>query len=190
MKLFSKYEKGQYEYAKYNRNKLLIYTISMYMLSLMIYFMGLLTTKTNKNLLTIVAVLGILPASKLLISFIMACRVKTVSLDIKSEIDSKICNLNGFYHLYFTSYDVNYYLAHCVITTDTLIGYTDTIGFDNKKFNEHMEKHMKIDGINDILIKVFDNKDAYINRLSQLEKLEQANKSNNKMVELVKNISL
>lgn len=190
MRLFNKYTKGEYEYAKYNRLKLIIYTLGMYSLSAAIYIIGYITTKTNKNLLTIVAVLGILPASKLLISLIMACRVKTVSMDIKKEIDSNIGGLTGFYNMYFTSYDVNYYLNHCVITSDSFIGYTDTNDFDNKKFQEHIEKHMKIDGISNVLIKIFDSKDGYINRLSQLNNTDQVNKTNEKMIELINNISL
>lgn len=188
--MFDKLEKGQYEYAKYTRNKLLIYTLGLYGLSAAIYLMGLITTKSNKNLLTIVAVLGILPASKMLISFIMSCRVQTLPTEIKEEIDEASKSMNGFYNLYFTSYEENYYIGHCVITSDSLIGYSNQKDFDGKKFNEHLEKHMKIEGISNMLIKIFDNKDAYINRLSQLSMLEQSKDTNSKMAELVKNITL
>ncbi len=190
MSFLNKYTKGQYEYAAYNKKKQLGYTIALYALSALIYLMGLITTGSNKNLLTIVAVLGILPASKMLISAIMACRVKSCSLDLKEELDSASNGLHGMYHVYFTSYDINYYLVHCVITTDSMIGYTDDKNFDFKKFEEHLDKHMKIDGISNILIKAFDNKDAYINRLGQLSKLDDSSKTNTKMIELVNNISV
>lgn len=189
MNLMNKYTKGEYEYADYNKKKMIICTVSMYALSAAVYLIGYLTTGSNKNLLTIVAVLGILPASKLLISLIMNLRVKSVDATLKNDIDSAVGNLKGFYHLYFTSYDVNFYMAHCVVTSDSLIGYTDDKDFDEKKFNEHIEKHMKIDGISGILIKVFNNRDSYINRLGQLNETDNT-KTNNKVCELISNISL
>ena len=62
--------------------------------------------------------------------------------------------------------------------------------FDNKRFDEHIKKHMKLEGIQDILIKVFDNEDAYINRLTQLSKSDQSVQPNEKLVNLLKNISV
>ena len=49
---------------------------------------------------------------------------------------------------------------------------------------------MKIEGIQDILIKVFDNEDAYINRLTQLSNSDQSVQPNEKLVNLLKNISV
>ena len=156
MSFFHKYNKGQYEYAAYNKKMLMIFTAFLYLLSAAIYIMGIVTTGSNKNLLTVVAVLGVLPASKLLISVIMACRVKICSTSLKDEIDSIMNSRTGFYHLYFTSYDENYEIVHSVVTADSYIGYTETKDFDHNKFEQHLEKHMKIDGINNMLIKIFD----------------------------------
>ena len=59
---------------------------------------------------------------------------------------------------------------------------------DEKKFLEHMDKHMKIEGIQDIVIKIFTSKDNYINRLSQLKSLDD--KTNEKMYQLIMSITL
>lgn len=186
--MFNKYTKGQYEYAAYNKVKVGIFTICLYILSASIYAIGYFTTGSNKNLLTIVAVLGILPASKMLISFIMNSRVKPIDASLRAEFDKNSEGLNNLYHMYFTSYDTNFRVDHMVITKDTVVGYSSDLKFDEKKFLEHMDKHMKIEGIQDIVIKIFTSKDNYINRLGQLKDLDD--KTNEKMYQLIMSITL
>jgi predicted transposase YbfD/YdcC len=190
MSLLKKYEKGEYKYASYNKLRSWIITLIMYALSAAIYTIGYTTTGSNKNLLTIVAILGVLPASKSLIGAIMSSRVRILDETIHSRIEDSIASLSGLYNLYLTSYDINFYIAHCVITKDSLLAYTTDKDFDNKRFDEHIKKHMKIEGIQDILIKVFDNEDAYINRLTQLAKSDQSVQTNEKLINLLKNISV
>ena len=67
----SKVQKGQYGYLSYKKKFSAIVTIGMFALSLAIFIMGYVTTKTNANLLTVVAVLGCLPASKSAVSMLM-----------------------------------------------------------------------------------------------------------------------
>ena len=59
----------------------------MFGISLAIYLAGYLTVHSNKNLLTIVAVLGCLPASKSAVSMIMFLRAKGCSEALKAKID-------------------------------------------------------------------------------------------------------
>ena len=180
MSLLKRYEKGEYKYASYSKVRNWIITLVMYALSAAIYTIGYVTTGSNRNLLTIVAILGVLPASKSLIGAIMSSRVKVLNESMYAKIEDNIASLHGLYNLYLTSYEINFYLAHCVITKDS----------DNKRFDEHIKKHMKIEGIQDILIKVFDNEDAYINRLTQLSNSDQSVQPNEKLVNLLKNISV
>ncbi|MBO4846088.1 MAG: hypothetical protein J5525_07250 [Lachnospiraceae bacterium] len=190
MDLFKKYQKGDHKYASYSMKNSWIITVFLYALSASIYIAGYVTTGSNKNLLTIVAVLGVLPASKALINAIMKSRVKTVSADIYEKIEDVKGDLKGFYSLYLTSYETNFYLAHSVITSDSLICYTDDKDFDQKKFDEHIKKHMKLEGIDNMLIKVFDSLDSYTTRLKQLNDSKQSLNPNEKMCKLLMNISL
>lgn len=187
---FNKYSKGEYEYAKYNKNRVLIYTVIMFSLSIALYLIGYFTTKTNKNYLTIFAILGLLPASKSLVSLIMNFRVKTSNLEFKNEIESRIGDLYGMYHMYFTSYDTNFYFDHLIITSNSLICYSSDSKIDEKKFKEHFEKHMKIEGINDVMIKVFNNSNNYFRRLEELNESEANLSANQSIVNLIYSITL
>lgn len=184
-----KYTKGQFEYSKYKKKIEAIKTIVLFAIPIAIFLMGYYTTHTKANLLTIVAVLGFLPASKMLISLIMNLRVPSVTDEDNAVINASVGALRGLYNIYFTSYDCNYYIAHMVVTNDSITGYTNDSNFDENGFKKHLEKHMKLDGITGINIKIFNNLDTYVRRLNELNRLETELNSN-QLIDLLMNISL
>ena len=60
--------KGTFGYLDTQKVYEIIRTVLFYSISIAIFVTGYVTTGTKKNLLTIVAVLGVLPASKSLVS--------------------------------------------------------------------------------------------------------------------------
>ena len=71
---------------KHQRKLEIAKTAVLFCLSLAVYLSGLLTTGTNKNLLTIVAVLGCLPASRSAVGMIMFLRAKGCSEELHERI--------------------------------------------------------------------------------------------------------
>ena len=63
--------KGSYGYIKNHRVVAALRTLLFFGVSIGLYVMGYVTTGSNKNLLTIVAVLGCLPACKSLVNLIL-----------------------------------------------------------------------------------------------------------------------
>lgn len=170
--LYRKHPKGSYEHAKYKRTVDIIITIFLFLLSLGLFVIGYVATGSKKNLLTIVAVLGLLPACKMVVDVIMCFRVKPVKESVKEGIDASIGKLYGLYHMYFTSYDKNFPIDHLVITSNSVIGLSINPKFDEKMFITHLKDHMRKDGIKDITIKIFDDYDKYLNRLSEINNLD------------------
>ena len=170
--LYRKHPKGSYEHAKYKRTVDIIITIFLFLLSLGLFVIGYVTTGSKKNLLTIVAVLGLLPACKMVVDVIMCFRVKPVEESVREGIDASIGKLYGLYHMYFTSYDKNFPIDHLVITSNSVIGLCSNPKFDEKMFITHLKDHMRKDGIKDITIKIFDDYNKYLNRLSEINNLD------------------
>ena len=170
--LYRKHPKGSYEHAKYKRTVDIIITIFLFLLSLGLFVIGYVATGSKKNLLTIVAVLGLLPACKMVVDVIMCFRVKPVEESVKEGIDASIGKLYGLYHMYFTSYDKNFPIDHLVITSNSVIGLCSNPKFDEKMFITHLKDHMRKDGIKDITIKIFDDYNKYLNRLSEINNLD------------------
>ena len=71
-----KIKKGDFGYVKVERKKRLITTIILFLIPILAYIGGVIVTETNQNIITIVAIVGCLPACKSLVGLIMIFLVK------------------------------------------------------------------------------------------------------------------
>ncbi len=170
--LYKKHPKGTYEYAGYKKIVDTCVMIVFFLLALGLYVTGIVTTGSKRNLLTIVAVLGLLPACKMVVSVIMSLRVHPCETGVRDEIDAHVGILCGQYNMYFTSYDKNYLLTHMVVYGRNIIGLSSGKSFDEKEFTAHITDLARKEGIKDLFVKVFDDKDKYIKRLDELNASE------------------
>ena len=188
--LYKKYPKGTYEYADYKKKIDIVVMIVFFALAIGLYITGYVSTGSNRNLLTIVAVLGLLPACKMVVDVVMCFRVKKCSPATKEKIDAAVGKLTGMYNMYFTSYDKNYSIDHLVVTENSIIGLSLDSGFDEKEFQAHLNDLLRKDGIKDIMIKIFNKDDKYIARLEELNALEDADKTNSGVLSLIYNVTI
>ena len=154
--------KGTFNYLDTQRKYEIARTIIYFAVSFSLFIAGYITTGTRKNLLTVVAVLGMLPASKSLVSVIMFCRYKS----FKEKIEVK--DVLNAYDMVFTSEKVNYRVCHLCVSGGCVIGYTDSPKFDETAFKDHVQIYLNAERIKDETIKIFTDKKAYLNRISTL----------------------
>ena len=164
--------KGTYGYLQQKRNLVLIRTIIYFAIALALFFAGVITTGTRKNLRTVVAVLGLLPASKSFVNLVMYMRAKGCSLSAKEAITKAEGSLIGMYDMYFTSYKENFALSHMVVEGKNICGYTESSSCNCKDCEEHLETMLKQGGYKDLTIKIFTDLNKYCERLKQLNRLE------------------
>lgn len=181
-------KKGEAGYIAYKKRIEFLKTILYFGISLSIFLMGYFTTGSRMNLLTVVAVLGCLPASKSAVIAFMYLKVKETPQEIIDHIKEKTGSLSGYYDLYFTSYSKNYNISHLVITDNSVIGFSMDTKFDESGFQSHLKDMMFKENINDVLIKIFTDKDKYLNRLSDLNAKET--KTRDDVKDLIFSISL
>lgn len=164
--------KGTFGYLRQKKNLVLIRTIIYFAIALALFFIGLITTGTRKNLLTVVAVLGLLPASKSFVNLVMYLRATGCSLSAGEDIEKAEGNLVGMYDMYFTSYKKNFPISHMVVEGKTICGYTESKSCDLRACEEHLETMLKQSGYKDMTIKIFSDRGKYCERLKQLNGLE------------------
>lgn len=163
-----KTQKGNYEYLNQKKKWEIGKTVALFALSVTIFLVGYFTTKTKANLLTVVAVLGCLPACKCAVNMIMVLRIKHCTAASFEKISKAQGRLNGYYHLYFTSYDKNYSITHLVVTSNSIIAYSESTSIKEADFTKHLNQLIAKDGIKDITIKLFTDLEKYCMRLEQL----------------------
>lgn len=186
----NKVQKGMFGYLSYKKKMSTLVTFGMFALSLAIFVMGYVTTKTNANLLTVVAVLGCLPASKSAVSMIMYLKAKGCSEEDKTAIEGAIGSLDGYYDLYFTGYSKNFPTDHLVVTKNAIIAYSADKKITEKDFNEHMKDILNKERIHDITVKLFTDRAKYVNRLKELNQSEADTSARMDMVRMLFSVSL
>lgn len=167
----TKIPKGEKGYLEYQKKNTICRTVILFALSLAIFFTGLISTGQKENLLTIVAVLGCLPASRSAVNMIMVLRFKGMKDADFFKIKPHVGTCAALCDMVFTSYEKNYEIHHMAFKGNSLIGFTANPDCDAKKCEKHLHDLCAQNNLGDVEIKIFKELPKYINRLDQLQSL-------------------
>ena len=87
--------KGSYGYYAYEKKRRIAIVAFLFGLCLLIFFTGLIMTGTRKNMFTLFAILGVLPAAKWTVSMIMVLLQKPIDPKAEYTITGTTYLLNG-----------------------------------------------------------------------------------------------
>ena len=186
----NKYTKGDYLYLSNKKKMEIVKTILFFGVSAALYIAGYVTTGSNKNYLTIAAVLGCLPASKSMVSMIMYMKAKGCSEKAYNVISERIGEQVGDYNLYFTSYDKNYDMSHVFVKGMTIIGFTENEKILESGFEEHIKTMLNKDAIRGVNVKLYKDLDKYLTRMEQMQSLENEKSRENDIMKTLYAVSL
>ena len=184
-----KLSKGEFGYPVYERNVVILRTIIYFTMSITVFLLGYFSTGQKENLLTIVAVLGLLPSSKSLVSVVMYMRIPKYSEAIYKEILSCIDDLPAIYSMYLTSYKMNFPVNCFVVRGNNIIGYSEFKPCNKCACEDHIKDILRQNGFKNITVKVFGEQKRFMDRLDQLKGLE-AGKNESELLTLLCDISL
>lgn len=160
--------KGSYGYLEHRKVYTALRTLLFFLLCVGIYLAGYLTTGTNRNLLTIAAILGCLPACKSAVNFVIFLRAKGCSSALHEKVQGCDDRLDSLYDMYFTSYQKNYPVSHMVLKGSILCGITQDPKCDCREVEKHLQQMLTREGIKNVTVTIFSQDDKYIDRLSRL----------------------
>lgn len=184
--------KGAFGYLNNRKKYTALRTVLFFSISAALYISGIIRTGSNKNLLTIVAVLGCLPACKSAVNFILFLRAKGCSDALHEKLVSyEDGSMTVFYDMYFTSYQKNYPLSHMALKGDILCGMTENPSCDCREAEKHLEQMLVQEGIKNVTVQVFSQEDKYIDRLSRLSGMRvEDHKEREGIINLLYDISI
>ncbi len=169
MKKREKIRKGDFGYIAYTRKTAILQAVILYGLSLSILLAGYFYNgRSIRNILTIVAVLGFLPASKSMVSAIMFLKAKGCSAVLRARIIESGENFHHYYDFYFTSYERNYQISHMMLMNQLLIGFSEANQCDCQECEKHLKTYLKQQDLKDIEVKIFRDPDEYCERIAEL----------------------
>ncbi len=191
LRMFSKEKyKGTRNYLNSQKKYEILRTCLYFAISGALFAAGWITTGSRENLLTIVAVLGCLPACKSTVDMIMFLRYHSCREPAAGEIAGHSEGIQGLYDLVFTSQDKNYQVAHIAVKGNTLCGYTEDGKFDEQAFYRHLAGILKADGFKEASVKIFTDLNKYTARLDQLRQLEADEKNTAGILNTLKSVTL
>lgn len=182
--------KGSFGYIKRKHIWEVVKTIVYFAVSLSLYAAGIKATGSNKNLLTIVAVLGCLPASKSMVSMIMFLKYTGCSEAVYEKLKHGYSNLYVLYDMIFTSYDKNFEIDHMAFNDNVICAYSEKEKLDEKACEKHLTDMLTQNGLKNITVKVFKDISKYQKRLEQLSELSGPGKTSEAVRTLMLEISL
>ena len=178
--------KGNFGYIRAKRLSVLIKTAIFFGISLSLFAAGYITTGKKENLLTIVAVLGCLPACKSMVNAIMLFRARGCSDPARDAIRPLEGRLIGMYDMYFTSYQKNFALSHMVVENRVILGFTEDGTCDSAACAAHIKSVLSQVGFSDVAVTVTDQLDKYCNQLKLLnEKVAGGNPAKDDEIRIV-----
>jgi hypothetical protein len=184
------YYKGTRDYLKTQKNYEIARTVLYFAISASLFSAGWISTGSRENLLTIVAVLGCLPACKSAVDMIMYLRYKGCTQENAEVIAPHAQGLPCLHDMVFTSYEKTYNVAHITVCDNTICGFTQSEKLDEQAFYKHMNSVLKKDGYKETSIKIFKDIKKYTQRLDQMQELEVHEEFSEGILTTMKSVSL
>ncbi len=161
-------EKGTFGYIRQHQILSVLRTVLLFVLALGLYFIGYTRTGSNKNLLTVIAVLGLLPASKSMVNMIMFLRFRSLKKEEHDEYEQHRKELPILYENVLTTSQQAYYLPALICSDNMICSFCESTG-DLKVLEAQIKEALKQDG-QDTGVKIFQDRRLFMKRLEEVVK--------------------
>lgn len=163
--------KGRPGYIKHRKNRYLMWAILEFAVVLALFAIGIWQTGSRKNILTIVAIVGCLPAAKMLVEYIVMLPFKGISKNYGREIREKASLLITVYDLIFTCNEKLMQVDAIVISDHVVCGYTSYEKTDEKAVTEMLKNLLASENYEKMTVKIFHDYTAFLSRAEGLNSM-------------------
>lgn len=179
-----KIEKGQPGYIKAQKTKYLIWTIGEFAVVIALVVLGYLQTGSRLNLFTVIAVVGCLPAAKMLVEFITMAPHKSIDPELYKELTEKAPLLTKVCDTIITGNDKVMPVEVFVISGHTVCGYTSSPKTDDVKVGRYIKEMLHNNGFDKVTVKVFHDYTAFLSRAEGMNSIMTIDQPENRKKEL------
>ena len=190
-----KIKKGSPGYLDYKKKMEILRTLIYFAIVAAIILLGYSQTHTKKNLLTVVGIVGCLPACKALVGVITRWPYRSIAADMAKEIKEKASLLTLAFDLVVTSTEKIMPIACIVISGNKIFGYVSSQKVDLNYAAKHIKTILNQNQYDGLTIKLFDQYSAFLARAEGLNNIQAIEKDDMKEYEegirnIILNISL
>ena len=167
-----KVNKGDYGYIRYEKKKRLLITVALFLIPLAAFLAAFLITGTKKNIITVIAMVGCLPACRALVNMIMMWMQKPMDEKVYKKIREHEGELEVTYETYLTTYEKSVFVESFAICGNKVIGYTSHMDGSTQFIEDHVRGILKQNGYK-VEVKVFKEMKTYLERMDYLNAHKQ-----------------
>lgn len=167
--------KGTFGYIAHRKKAEVIKTVIMFLIPLSLFLAGLIATKSRLNVLTIVAVLGMLPASKSAVLMIMYLKGHGITQEDYALYAPCMKDMICSYDNIFTTYEKAYEIPALVVRGGNICGISAARYDKIHDLEKHIENCVRQEGYS-VNVKFFDKKEAFLERLKSISALSESEK--------------
>lgn len=172
-----KCEKGTPGYLREKLKIEILRTVIYFAIVTAVFLLGYSQTHSKKNLLTVVAVVGCLPACKALVGVITRIPYKTVDQALSDEVASKSAHLTVIYDLVVTSTEKIMPIDCMVISHEKVFGYTSGKKTDPQETASYLRKMLQKNDLPQVSVKLYDQYKSFLSIVEGLENIAAVEKA-------------
>lgn len=185
-----KIEKGQPGYIKARKLRYLMLAIIEFAIVIAVFVLGYVQTGTKMNLFTVAAILGCLPASKMLVEFITMAPHKSIDAGIYQELEEKAGLLMRAYDLIITSTEKIMPVDAVVVSGHVVCGYTSSQKTNETVLARHIKTTLKNNRYDKMTVKIFHDYHAFLARVEGMNNIAAVQKPDRRRDQAILNIIL
>lgn len=159
-----KIEKGQPGYIKARKLKYLVWAIGEFAVVAVLVIVGYLKTGSKLNLFTVIAVVGCLPASKMLVEFITMAPHKGIEPEKFAEIEEKAGLITRIYDTVITGNGKVMPVDAFVISGRTICGYAGSPKANEAETARYIKEMLQNSHVDKVTVKIFCDYVAFLSR--------------------------
>ena len=160
-------KKGQWGYFKSERIRRILMTAGIFGIAFLILITSTLYFGTNKNIMTVVAMVCMIPGAMSLTSVIMFAMRKSLPEEEYRVLEAHEGTLTAAYEMYFTSEKQNALVDCLVICGTEVVGYVSDQKTDARFAADHLQKMLRADGFKTSVHMLTDRR-KFIERMDSL----------------------
>lgn len=176
-------QKGTPGFLDYKRKVEILRTIIYFGIVLLIFLLGYSQTHTRLNMLTVVAVLGCLPASKALVGVISRFPYHSVKENLVKEVKAVTTHLTVGYDMIITSREKIMPIDCIVISGHTVFGYTHYSKVNVQEASRYIRSILVENQFSNANVKILNQYKAFLVRAEGLNNIAAVEKKDTKETE-------
>lgn len=175
--------KGDIGYLKDLKKRDLIKCSLQWGLVILLLIIGIIIFGTKLNILTIVAVLGCLPASKAMVAVVVKWPLKPVAEDIVLQVEEHATHMTKSYDVILTSKEKIMPLDCMVFSNNTIYGFTTNEKVGPEETGNYIKNFLYQNDCGKVNVKIFREFVPFISRVEGLNNIAAVEQADTKEIE-------